>query len=116
MVTALPCRSVTFPVPDTSHTEGVSEVARYPLVSYLFSLFLPTGVIITRIACPDCGSLHYEIEHGEECLCFGCGIFLSVEGLELLTSEVPNGWSDEEEEKYSGEDPDHPSFWYYSDN
>ncbi len=91
-------------------------MARYPLVSYLFSIFLPTGVIITRIACPECDHLHYEIAHGEECRCFGCGVFLSVTGLELLASDVPNGWCEAEEQQHPGEDPDHPSFWYYSDN
>lgn len=90
-------------------------MARYPLASYLFSVFLPTGVIITRIHCPQCGSLHYELEQGEECRCFGCGLFLAVEGLELLAAEVPGGWCDDER-RFSGEDPDYPKYWYYSDD
>jgi hypothetical protein len=93
----------------------VNNVARYPLVSYLYSVFLPTGVIVNRIVCPQCGGLHYEIEQGEECRCYCCGIFLSVEGLELMISDVPGGWS-EDVDRYSGEDPDHPRYWYYTDN
>ncbi len=90
-------------------------MARYPVVTYLFSVLMPTGMIITRMFCPECGDLHYEIEHREEVRCFGCGVYLSVEGLELIASEIPTICPEEEEQR-SGDDPDHPSFWYYSDN
>ncbi len=86
-------------------------MGRFPLISYMFSTFLSTGALITRIFCPVCGSLHYEIEQNEECLCFGCGQLLSVYGMELIVSDIPSGCYDEEE--HTGEDPDYPSFWFY---
>jgi len=90
-------------------------VGRYPLISFRFSVFLPTGEVVTRIHCPACGSLHYDMVEGEECLCYGCGLILSVRGLELRASDVPNGWYDDEE-YYTGEDPDYPSFWQNLEN
>ncbi|UCC48561.1 MAG: hypothetical protein JSV41_14070 [Gemmatimonadota bacterium] len=90
-------------------------MARYPLTSFRFSVFLPTGTLVTRIHCPECGCLHYDIQETEECLCYGCGRFLSVSGLELRAAEVPNSWY-ENEEYNTGEDPDYPSFWQNLEN
>ncbi len=86
-------------------------MARYPLISYRYDIPLPTGAVVTRIHCPACGHLHEDIWESEERLCFGCGLLLTVYGLELVALEVPDGWYDDEE-MYRGEDPDHPNFWY----
>ena len=90
-------------------------MARYPLISYRYDIILPTGTVATRIRCPDCGSLHYDIWESEERLCFGCGQVLSVYGLELCAWAIPDDWCGEQEQ-HKGEDPDYPTFWYYMDN
>jgi hypothetical protein len=89
----------------------VTTVARYPLISYRYDIALATGTVATRIHCPHCGALHFDIWEGEERLCFGCGHILTVYGLELVALQVPEGLY-EDEDLYSTEDPDNPNFWY----
>jgi hypothetical protein len=86
-------------------------VARYPLISYRYDIPLSTGIVVTRIHCPDCASLHFDIWEGEERLCFGCGRVLTVYGLELVALEVPEALYDDDD-LYRTDDPDSPGFWY----
>lgn len=88
-------------------------MARYPLISYRYDVPLPTGRVETRIHCPNCAGLHYDIWEGEERFCFGCGKILTVFGLELVALDVPGDYYDDE---YHGDNPDNPGFWYNVDN
>lgn len=85
-------------------------MSRYALIDYRYAVPLPGGDAVMRITCPDCGSLHRDIGDGEETFCLGCGHVLSVSGVVLFASEYPDNWFDNEE-YYTGEDPDHPRFW-----
>ena len=84
---------------------------RYSLAKYIRFGLLPTGRCVIRIVCPACGSLHPYILRGGESLCHGCGHRLETAGGDLLASELPENWYDDEG-YYRGEHPDNPSFWH----
>lgn len=87
-------------------------MSRYQLMSYRYTLFLPSGTLVTRIRCPMCGDLHFDIWEGEDRLCYGCGKVLQVDGLEL---EVKMSFEPEVEDEIDekvDEEPDDPSFWF----
>lgn len=83
-------------------------MSRYQLMSYRYTLLLPNGILVTRIRCPVCGDLHWDIWEGEGRLCYGCGKVLEVDGLELRVSmSFPAEQGDEPDEE-----PDNPNFWF----
>lgn len=85
-------------------------MSRYQLMSYRFTLFLPNGILVTRIRCPVCGDLHFDIWEGEGRLCYGCGKVLQVDGLELkVNASFPTERNQAEAED---EEPDNPNFWF----